>query len=56
MDHVRKAKYEPFGIVPIEGFWFAKHQELANLRVALMGSRFGFDPDEIEERIREPYV
>ncbi len=56
MDHVRKAKYEPFGIVPIEGFWFAKHQELSNLRIALMGSQFGFDPDEIEERIREPYV
>ncbi len=56
MDHVRKAKYESFGIVPIEGFWYAKHQELSNLRIALMGSQFGFDPEEIEERIREPYV
>lgn len=56
MAHVREAKYVPFGIIPIEGYWFAKHQELANLRIVLMGNQFGFSTAEIEERIREPYV
>lgn len=56
MEQNKKAKFQLFGIAPIAGYWFGKLVELDNLRIALTGNKFGFPPDEIEERLREPYV
>lgn len=56
MEWNKQAKYESFGIVPIAGYWYAKELEIDNLRITLTGKLFGFAPEEIEERLREPYV
>ena len=56
MEYNKKAKFHSFGIVPIAGYWYAKELEIDNLRIALTGNLFGFTPEEIEERLREPYV
>ena len=56
MEQNKKAKFQLFGIAPIAGYWFGKLVELDNLRLALNGNKFGFPPEEIEERLREPYV
>lgn len=56
MEYNKKAKYVTEGIVPIAGYWYGKELEIDNLRITLTGKLFGFTPEEIEERLREPYV
>lgn len=56
MEYNRKAKYESFGIVPIAGYWYAKEIEIDNLRIILTGIMIGSTPEQISERLREPYV
>ncbi len=56
MQYVKRAKFESFGIHPIQGYLYAKETEIANLRVALSGILFGFTSAEIEERLKESYV
>lgn len=56
MDYCRQAKYCTFGIEPIVGYWYAKEAEIDNLRIILGGILMGSEPDEIIERLREPYV
>ncbi len=56
MKFNRDAKYLSFGIVPIAGYWFAKEVEIDNLRIILTGIMIGSTPEQIEERLREPYV
>jgi V/A-type H+-transporting ATPase subunit C len=56
MAYNKKAKYESFGIVPIAGYWFGKEVEIDNLRIILTGIMIGSTPEQIGERLREPYV
>ena len=56
MEFNKKAKYETFGIVPIAGYWYAKEVEIDNLRIILTGILIGSTPEQISEKLREPYV
>ncbi len=56
MEFNKRAKYESFGIVPIAGYWYAKEIEIDNLRIILTGILIGSSPEQIGERLREPYV
>ena len=56
MEFNKKAKYESFGIVPIAGYWYAKELEIDNLRIILTGILIGSTPEQIAEKLREPYV
>ena len=56
MEYNKKAKYLSFGLVPIAGYWIGKEVELDNIRIILMGMLAGESPENIEERLREPYV
>ncbi len=56
MEFNKRAKYESFGIVPIAGYWYAKELEIDNLRIILTGILIGSTPEQIDEKLREPYV
>ena len=56
MEFNKQAKYETFGVVPIAGYWYAKELEIDNLRIILTGILIGSTPEEIGEKLREPYV
>lgn len=56
MQENKRAKYETFGIMPVAGYWYGKQLEIDNLRIVLTGKLFGFSQEEIEGRLREPYV
>lgn len=56
MEYNKQAKYVSFGIEPIVGYWNAKETEIDNLRIILLGKKIGLSPEEIVERLREPYV
>ena len=56
MEYNKKAKYLSFGLVPIAGYWIGKEVELDNIRIILMGMLAGESHENIEERLREPYV
>ncbi|MEE0741107.1 MAG: V-type ATPase subunit [Emergencia sp.] len=56
MDYNKNAKYETFGIVPVAGYWYAKEIEIDNLRIILTGILIGSTPEQISEKLREPYV
>lgn len=56
MEFNKQAKYETFGIVPIAGYWYAKELEIDNLRIILTGILIGSTPEQISEKLREPYV
>ena len=56
MEYNKRAKYESFGIVPIAGYWYAKELEIDNLRIILTGILIGSSPEQIGEKLREPYV
>ena len=42
--------------MPISGYWYAKELEIDNLRIILTGILIGSTPEEIGEKLREPYV
>lgn len=56
MKYNKNAKYVPFGVVPIAGYLHGKDIEIDNLRIVLVGKRYGFSQKEIEERLRDTYV
>jgi len=56
MEFNKRAKYETFGIVPIAGYWYAKEVEIDNLRIILTGILIGSSPEQISEKLRDPYV
>ncbi|MGI6212008.1 MAG: V-type ATPase subunit [Anaerovoracaceae bacterium] len=56
MHYLKTAKFESFGVHPIQAYLCAKETEIDNLRVALSGVLFGFTPAEVEERLKESYV
>lgn len=56
MKFNRDVKYVSFGITPIAGYWYGKETEINNLRLILTEIAIGSAPEQIEERVREPYV
>ena len=56
MEYNKTAKYESFGIAPIAAYWLAKEVEIDNLRIILLGKKVDLPPENIIERLREPYV
>ncbi len=56
MEVNKRAKFELFGLAAIAGYWFGKEVEIDNLRIILTGKLFDIPADQIEERLREPYV
>ncbi len=54
--YCRQAKYETFGPVPVAGYVHGKMTEIGNLRIILAGIRAGSGQEQINERLREPYV
>ena len=55
MEENRKAKNYLVGIEPIAGYWYAKGQEIDNVRIILDGILIQEDPDYMELFIRDTY-
>ncbi len=56
MEENKKVKYQLFGINPIAAYWYGKELEIDNLRLILTGKLLGTPAEDIEKRVREPYV
>ena len=56
MHHMQTSRFQAFGIEQIMGVLYGKEKEIDNLRIALTGKLFGFEPEEIEERLKVTYV
>ncbi len=56
IDHIKSAKYVPFGIEPLAGYLIAKDNEIKIARIILAGKLAGISPELIRERVRETYV
>lgn len=56
IEHVKQAKYVPFGIEPLAGYLIAKDNEIKIARIILAGKLAGISPELIRERLRETYV
>lgn len=56
MDHIRNAKYVPYGIEALVGYILAKENEIKTVRIILAGKVAGISPELIRERLRETYV
>ncbi|MGB4439495.1 MAG: V-type ATP synthase subunit C [Sedimentibacter sp.] len=56
IEHVKFAKYVPFGIEPLVGYLIAKDNEIKIARIILAGKLAGISPELIRERLRETYV
>ncbi|MEG1222043.1 MAG: V-type ATPase subunit [Anaerovoracaceae bacterium] len=56
MEHIKKAKYQAFGLSPIGAYWLAKEAEIDNVRIVLVGRRAELSHQAISERLRETYV
>ena len=56
MQHVKNAKYVPFGIEPLAGYLIAKDNEIKIARIILAGKQAGISPELIRGRLRETYV
>lgn len=56
MQHVRNAKYIPYGIEPLAGYVMAKDNEIKIARIILAGKLAEISPELIRERLRETYV
>lgn len=56
MEHIKSAKYVPFGIEPLAGYLIAKENEIKVARIILAGKLAGISPELIKERLRETYV
>ena len=55
MDENKKAKDYLIGIEPIAGYWYAKEQEIDNVRIILNGILIHEDPDYIEKFLGNTY-
>ncbi len=56
IEHVKGAKYIPFGIEPLAGYLIAKDNEIKIARIIMAGKLAGISPELIRERLRETYV
>jgi V/A-type H+-transporting ATPase subunit C len=56
IEHVKGAKYIPFGIEPLAGYLIAKDNEIKIARIIMAGKLAGVSPELIRERLRETYV
>lgn len=56
MEHVKKAKYVPYGIEALVGYLIAKDNEIKIARIIMAGKLAGISPELIKERLRETYV
>ena len=56
MDENRKALYHLEGIEPIAGYWYAKEQEIDNVRIILNGILIKMDPDDIIQFLGKTYM
>ncbi len=56
IQHIKNAKYIPFGIEPLAGYLIAKDNEIKIARIILAGKLAGISPELIRERLRETYV
>jgi V/A-type H+-transporting ATPase subunit C len=56
MEHVKSAKYVPYGIEALAGYLIAKDNEIKIARIILAGKTAGISPELIRERLRETYV
>ena len=56
IEHVKYAKYVPFGIEPLVGYLIGKDNEIKIARIILAGKTAGISPELIKERLRETYV
>ena len=55
MDEVKKAKDYVVGIEPIAGYWYAKEQEIDNVRIILNGILIHEDPEYMEHFLGKTY-
>ena len=55
MDEVKKAKDYVIGIEPIAGYWYAKEQEIDNVRIILNGILIQEDPEYMERFLGKTY-
>ncbi len=56
IEHIRSARYIPYGIEPLAGYLIAKDNEIKIARIILAGKLAGISPELIRERLRETYV
>lgn len=56
MEHVKSAKYVPYGIEALAGYLIAKDNEIKIARIILAGKTAGISPELLRERLRETYV
>ena len=56
IEHIKYAKYVPFGIEPLVGYLIGKDNEIKIVRIILAGKTEGISPELIKERLRETYV
>ncbi|NLB33167.1 MAG: V-type ATP synthase subunit C [Tissierellia bacterium] len=56
IEHIKYAKYVPFGIEPLVGYLIGKDNEIKIARIILAGKTAGISPELIKERLRETYV
>lgn len=56
IEHVKNAKYIPFGIEPLAGYLIAKDNEIKIARIIMAGKLANISPELIRERLRETYV
>ncbi|MBQ1489985.1 MAG: V-type ATPase subunit [Eubacterium sp.] len=55
MDENRKAKDYLIGIEPVAGYWYAKEQEIDNVRIILNGILIQADPDYLLQFLGKTY-
>lgn len=56
VQHIKNAKYIPYGIEPLAGYLMAKDNEIKIARIILAGKLAGISPELLRERLRETYV
>jgi V/A-type H+-transporting ATPase subunit C len=56
MEHVKSAKYIPYGIEPLAAYLIAKEFEIKIARIIMAGRIAGIPSELIRERMRETYV
>ena len=56
LDHLRRARFVPFGDAPVIAYLAARERELTAVRIILTGRLAGLGPDTIRERLRESYA
>ncbi|RKY04816.1 V-type ATP synthase subunit C [Candidatus Poribacteria bacterium] len=56
INYLRPAKYAAFGVEPLIAYLLAKEHEVKLIRIIMIGKINGLPNDQIEGRLREPYV